>query len=259
MIRLEPGRRADLVKSAREIDVMRQAGRLLACVRESVAEMVKPGVTTLDLDRAAREMIEEVGAKPAFLGYMGYPATICASINEEVVHGIPSASRRLCEGDLISIDVGLIREGFYSDTAVTVPVGTVSPEVTRLIAVTRESLEKGIAAALPGGRLGDISSAVQKCVEAAGFSIVRDYTGHGIGRSMHEDPKIPNFGTAGCGMRLRAGMVLAIEPMVNMGIYGTRVLGDDWTVVTADGKPSAHFEHTIAIREEGPEILTVVE
>jgi len=225
-------------------------------VREELAEKVKPGVSTLDIDNLARERIERSGSTPAFLGYRGYPGTVCASINEEVVHGIPSAKRRLAEGDLISIDVGLIRNGFYADTAVTVAVGEVGPEIDELIRVTRTSLDVGIAAACSGRRLGDVSSAIQTYVESKGLAVVREYTGHGIGRELHEDPKIPNFGPPGKGMRLREGMVMALEPMVNLGTWGTEVLSDGWTVVTADRKPSAHFEHTIVVTANGPEILT---
>ncbi|NQU43295.1 type I methionyl aminopeptidase [bacterium] len=258
MIKAKPGQHAGLIKSREELDIMRDAGRKLARVREELAKAVGPGITTLDLDRQAREMIEDMGARPAFLGYRGYPATICASVNEEVVHGIPSAGRKLNEGDLISLDVGLIHEGFYSDTAITVAVGQVTPEIERLIGTTREALKAGIEAARAGNRLGDVSAAIQNQVESSGFSVVREYTGHGIGREMHEEPRIKNYGRPDSGLRLRAGMVLALEPMVNIGVWNTRVLDDEWTVVTADGKPSAHFEHTIAVTENGAEILTKV-
>jgi len=203
-------------------------------------------------------MVEAGGARPAFLGYHGYPATICASINEEVVHGIPSKDRILCEGDLVSVDVGLVYDGFVADTAISLPVGPVSPEIERLIEATRRSLDAGIAAARPGHRLGDVSSAIQSCAESAGFSVVREYTGHGIGREMHEEPKVPNYGPASKGLRLRAGMVLALEPMLNVGGWQTEVLEDGWTVVTKDRKASCHFEHTIALTEDGAEILTAV-
>jgi methionyl aminopeptidase len=256
MIKVKPGRREGLIKSKGELDVMRKAGRELAAIRDRIAGMVRPGLTTLELDMAARQMIESAGATPAFLNYRGYPKTICASINEEVVHGIPSSKRRLSEGDLISIDIGLVYHGFFSDTAITVPVGKVRPEISRLIEVTRECLDRAIQAAVVGNYLGDISSAVQTLAEGEGFSVVREYSGHGIGRELHEDPQIENYGTPGTGLRLRAGMVFALEPMLNLGVKETRVLGDGWTVVTADGKPSAHFEHTIALTPDGAEILT---
>ncbi len=256
MIKVKQNQHVGLIKSDEEIDAMRKAGRELAEVREKVVSMVRPGVSTLELDRAAREMIEGFGAKPAFLGYSGFPNTLCTSINEEIVHGIPSAKRRLKEGDLISVDMGLIHYGFYSDTAVTVPVGKVSPEIERLIDVTRQALEEGIKAVKPGKRVGDFSAAVQNFVESRELAVVREYTGHGIGRQLHEEPKIPNFGRPGTGLRLREGMVLALEPMVNLGSWKTEVLGDDWTVVTSDGKPSAHFEHTVALTNNGVEILT---
>jgi len=248
--------RAGMVKSQEEIRQMRKAGGELALIRDALGQLVKPGVTTAELDEAAQEMIEAIGAKPAFLGYRGFSRSICTSVNEEVVHGIPSPDRTLKQGDVISIDVGLLHYGFVSDTAITVPVGEIDPEVSRLLAVTRRSLEIGIEAARPGQRLGDLGSAIQEYVEAEGFSVVTEYTGHGIGRQMHEEPKVPNFGKPGKGMRLRDGMVIALEPMVNMGQSATRELGDGWTVVTADGKPSAHFEHTIALSENGAEILT---
>jgi methionyl aminopeptidase len=256
VIQAKMNRHAGLIKSDDEIAIMRDAGRILGRVRERLVEKVSPGVSTLDIDNLARELVEASGSKPAFLGYRGYPGTVCASINEEVVHGIPSAKRRLAEGDLISIDIGLIRNGFYVDTATTVAVGKVTPEVDELIRVTRASLDIGIAAARSDKRLGDISSAIQTYVESEGLTVVREYTGHGIGRELHEDPKIPNFGPPGKGMRLRAGMVMALEPMVNLGTWSTEVLSDGWTVVTADRKPSAHFEHTIVVTANGPEILT---
>ncbi|MBN1868270.1 type I methionyl aminopeptidase [Candidatus Sumerlaeota bacterium] len=256
MIQVQPGRHAGLIKSDEEIEQMRVAGHELARVRERLSEMVHPGVSTWDLDRVARESIERIGAVPAFLGYHGYPATICSSINEEVVHGIPSKNRILADGDLISIDVGLVLGGFFSDTALTLPVGRVAPEVEHLIAVTRRALDVGIEAARAGRRLGDVSSAIQEYVEGENLSVVREYTGHGIGRQMHEEPKIPNFGEAGKGLRLRPGMVLALEPMVNLGVWNTEVMPDGWTVVTADRKPSAHFEHTISLTRDGVEILT---
>lgn len=248
---------AELVKSGEEIELMRQAGRELARIRDAVADLAHPGISTLELDKVAHQLIEAAGARPAFLGYHGYPASICASINNEVVHGIPSRKRCLRDGDLLSIDLGLILHGFYADTAVSVGVGKVEPSVARLIDVTRIALSVGIGAMQTAQRIGDIGHAIEKYVAGEGFSVVREYTGHGIGRQMHEDPKVPNFGEAGKGVRLKRGMVLALEPMVNMGSWKTEVLDDDWTVVTADGKPSAHFEHTVALTEDGVEVLTV--
>ena len=256
MIKPKPDRYAGLIKSDEELQAMRKAGRELARVREEVVRAVRPGVSTLELDRLARKRIEELGARPAFLGYNDYPATLCTSINEEVVHGIPNAKRRLSAGDLVSIDFGLILHGFYADTAVTVPVGELSEERKRLIEVTRRALEVGIAAVRVDGRVGDISAAIQRFVESQSMTVVRDYTGHGIGREMHEEPKVPNYGKEGHGLRLRAGMVVALEPMVNLGTWRTEVLEDGWTVVTADGRPSAHFEHTVALTASGVEILT---
>ncbi len=247
-----------ILKSREEIEKIRKSNRIAAQVLEKLREIIAPGVTTTDLDRVAEEMSRKNSAKPAFKGYRGYPASLCTSINSEVVHGIPSA-RELREGDIVSLDFGILFDGYYGDSALTVPVKEVSPEAMRLIRVTRESLYKGIEEARAGNRLGDISAAVQEHVEAAGFSVVRDYVGHGIGKSLHEDPQIPNYGTRGRGIVLKKGMVLAIEPMVNEGSYGVRVTGDGWTVVTEDGKLSAHFEHTIAISDDGPEILSVAE
>jgi methionyl aminopeptidase len=235
---------------------MRRNGRLLASILHRVTEQVAPGVPTRELDRMAREWILDAGARPAFLGYENYPKTLCTSINEQVVHGIPSR-RVLKEGDLVSIDCGLLADGFFSDMAVTVPVGDVDPAVRKLIDTTRESLDRAIQAAAPGNRLGDIGAAVQTFVEEKGFSVVRDYTGHGIGRNLHEPPKIPNYGMPGTGMRLLPGMVLALEPMVNQGSWKTEVLDDDWTVVTTDRSLSCHFEHTVAVTENGPEVLTL--
>lgn len=247
-----------ILKSREEIEKIRKSNRIAAQVLEKLREIIAPGVTTADLDRVAEEMSRMNSAKPAFKGYRGYPASLCTSINSEVVHGIPSV-RELREGDIVSLDFGILFDGYYGDSALTVPVKEVSPEAMRLIRVTRESLYRGIEEARAGNRLGDISAAVQEHVEAAGFSVVRDYVGHGIGKSLHEDPQIPNYGTRGRGMVLKKGMVLAIEPMVNEGGYGVRVTGDGWTVITEDGKLSAHFEHTIAISDDGPEILSVAE
>ncbi len=245
------------IKSAIEIERMRASGRILRQVHEAIAELVKPGATTMDLERTAMAKIEEAGVVAAFKGYHGYPAALCTSVNEEVVHGIPSPSRVLREGDVVSIDCGVILDGYYSDAAVTYAVGEVCDETKRLLATTRRSLDEGIKAARVGGRLGDISAAVQQVCEAEGFGVVRAFVGHGIGRAMHEDPQVPNFGEAGRGPRLKPGMVLAIEPMVNAGSPEVRVLKDGWTAVTVDGSYSAHFEHTVAITRDGPQILTL--
>ncbi|MGI6684245.1 MAG: type I methionyl aminopeptidase [Bacillota bacterium] len=245
------------LKTDRQVELMREAGRIVAETHELLAKMIAPGVTTKELDQAAEEYIRSRGAIPAFKGYNGFPASICASINDEVVHGIPGL-RKLQNGDIISIDIGAVKNGFVGDSAVTHPVGNVSADKLKLLEVTRESLMEGIKYAVPGNRLSDISHAVQAYVERHGFSVVRDYVGHGIGEKMHEDPQIPNFGRPGHGPRLEKGMTLAIEPMVNMGTYKVRTLLDNWTVVTQDGQCSAHFEHTIAITESDPKILTMV-
>jgi methionyl aminopeptidase len=234
---------------------MREAGRITARVLREVGDAVAPSVTTGELDELAETIVREEGAKAAFKGYRGFPASICASPNSEVVHGIPG-SRRLVEGDIISIDFGAIVDGYYGDSAMTFPVGEIPEETARLVETTRRSLEAGIAQCRPGMRLYDISHAVQTVVEREGFSVVREYVGHGIGANMHEEPQIPNFGPAGKGPTLKPGMVFAIEPMVNVGEAGVRSLDDGWTVVTADGSLSAHFEHTVAVTEAGPEILT---
>lgn len=243
------------LKTDKELTYMRDAGRVVAGALKEVASVVKPGVTTAELDRLAESFIIARGARPAFKGLYGFPSTICASPNEQVVHGIPSL-RVLENGDIISIDVGAEINGFFGDCAVTVPVGEVDDDTSLLLKVTEESLYVGITQAVEGNRLSDISHAVQKHVENNGFSVVRDYVGHGIGKSMHEEPQVPNFGRAGRGPRLQAGMTLAIEPMVNMGTHEVTTLPDNWTVVTKDMKKSAHFEHTIAITEDKPEILT---
>ena len=243
-------------KSASELVLMREAGRITARALRAVGDAVKVGVTTADLDEVAVEVIRAAGARAAFKGYHGYPATICASLNREVVHGIPGR-RKLSDGDIISVDVGAIIDGYVGDSARTFAVGTVSDEARRLLTATRESLEAGIACCWPGMRLGDIGSAVQTVAEGAGFSVVREYVGHGIGRQMHEDPQVPNYGTAGKGTVLLAGMVIAIEPMVNAGGADVRSLDDGWTVVTADGSLSAHFEHTVAVTHDGPQVLTL--
>jgi methionyl aminopeptidase len=245
-----------VLKSPRELDKMRRAGHIVAVTREKVLTAVRPGVTTAGLDRVAEEHIRARGATPSFKGYRGFPASICSSVNDEVVHGIPR-DRALAQGDLLSLDFGAIWKGYHGDSAVTVFVGEPpSAEAEKLVRVTEDSLEAGISQIRPGGRLSDIGHAVQQVVEGAGFSVVREYVGHGIGQRLHEDPQIPNYGEPGRGPELRPGMVLAVEPMVNMGGWETRVLADGWTVVTADGSLSAHFEHTIACTEDGPEILT---
>lgn len=243
------------LKSAAEIDTMRAAGQIVAGVLLRLSERVAPGLTTKALDMAAREYIDARGAVCAFVGYRGFPAAVCISVNDEVVHGIPG-ERELSEGDLVSIDAGAIVDGFYADAAVTVSVGRVCPDARRLMDTTRRALAAGIAQATVGHRLSDISHAVQETVEREGFGVVRDFVGHGIGRMMHEDPPIPNFGLPNTGPRLERGMVLAIEPMVTMRGYAVRVLADGWTAVTCDGSLAAHFEHTIAITAAGPEILT---
>lgn len=244
------------IKSAKELSVMREAGAIVGEALTRVASLITPGIATKELDEAAEAEIRSRKAKPAFLGYRGFPATLCVSINEEVVHGIPSRKRVLREGDIVSMDVGCKFKGFFGDAAVTLPVGDVSKEAKRLMDVTRESLGKAIDAMRPDNRLGDIGAAVQKHVEAAGFGVVREFVGHGIGRALHEDPAVPNYGEGGTGVRLRPGMVLAVEPMVNAGAYDVKVLGDRWTAVSRDGSLSAHFEHMVAVTEEGPEVLT---
>ena len=243
-------------KSPQEIARMREAGQVLVAAMWLCREMAKPGVSTLEIDQEVEALIRKAGARPAFKGYRGFPATICASINDEVVHGIPAAHRRLKEGDIVGLDLGAIVEGYYADAAITLPVGEVTPDVQRLLDVTRESLERAIAESRSGNRLGDVSAAVQRHVEAAGFGVVRAFVGHGIGRELHEDPQIPNFGEPGTGPVLKPGMVLAIEPMVTMGHWGVRVLADRWTAVTEDGSLTAHFEHTVAITESEPDVLT---
>jgi len=245
-----------ILKSLQEIDKIRKACLVVANVLEIIRTKVQAGITTKELDDFAEQYIRDAGAKPAFKGYRGYPCSLCTSVNEQVVHGIPSKAVVLRQGDIISIDVGAVVDGFYGDAAITVPVGSVTSEAERLIQVTYESLLKGIAEARPGNRLYDISAAVQSHVEAHGFSVVREFVGHGIGRSLHEDPQIPNFGDRGSGPRIKSGMVLAIEPMVNAGGCVTKVKEDGWTAVTADGSLSAHFEHTIAVMDDGPLILT---
>lgn len=234
---------------------MRRAGALAGRVLKEVGAAVAPGVSTQDLDRLAEKVIRSAGGIPTFLGYRKYPACICASINEEVVHGIPSPKRVLKAGDIVGIDVGVTLEGFVGDTAATFPVGKVSPEIEALLKTTEESLRRGIEKAWPGNRLGDISHAIE-ATAAGKYGVVRDFVGHGIGRNMHEEPAVPNYGAPETGLRLEAGLVLALEPMFNMGTWKVKILDDGWTVITDDRKPSAHFEHTVAITEEGPEVLT---
>jgi methionyl aminopeptidase len=245
------------LKSAREIERMREAGRVTALALQAAREVIRPGATTAEIDAAARAVLHSHGAKAAFLGYgePPFPAVTTVSVNEELVHGIPG-SRRLREGDIVSVDCGAIVDGFVGDAAITVGVGKISPEAQRLIEVTEEALWAGIDEMQPGRRTGDVSAAIQRTVEAGGFNVVREYTGHGVGRRMHEDPQVPNYGTAGKGMVLRTGMTIALEPMVLAGRPETRVLDDLWTVVSADGKLTAHFEHSVAVRDEGPLVLT---
>ncbi|MBI4240869.1 MAG: type I methionyl aminopeptidase [Candidatus Rokubacteria bacterium] len=245
-----------ILKSPREIGLMRAGGQILAEAMERLRDLVKPGVSTLEIDREVEEFIRSRGAKPAFKGYRGFPATICTSINEEVVHGIPSAHRRVKEGDIISLDLGCIVDGYYADCAITMAIGELPPRVQELLTVTEEGLERAIAECRPNRRLGDVSHAVQSHVECHGFSVVRAFVGHGIGQVLHEDPQVPNFGEPGRGPLLKPGMVLAVEPMVTMGSWEVRILEDRWTAVTEDGSLAAHFEHTVAITEDGPEVLT---
>jgi methionyl aminopeptidase len=247
------------LKSEREIERMRASGKVVAEVLQALEAEIRPGVATAELDRLAESIIRaHEGARPAFKGYGGFPASICASVNEEVVHGIPSKSRTLEAGDIVGIDVGVLMDGYHADAARTFAVGPVTEETRRLLSVTRSALEAGIGAARAGARLGDVSAAIQNVAEGAGFSIVRDLVGHGIGQHLHEDPQVPNFGVEGRGLELEPGLVIAIEPMVNVGGSEVRTLEDAWTIVTIDGSLSAHFEHTVAITENGPDILTRV-
>jgi len=248
---------AIVCKSSGEIEKMRRSGKIVRQVLDEVAALVKPGISTMDLERAAAKKIKDLGAKPAFKGYYDYPCVLCTSVNQEIVHGIPNEKRMLKQGDIVSIDCGVVLDGYYGDAAITVPVGDGQNEtVKKLLQVTRESLYKGIEKARVGNTVGDVGAAVQEHVEANGFSVVREFVGHGIGTKLHEDPQVPNFGTRGHGARLREGMVLAIEPMVNVGRPGARVLDDKWTAVTEDGSLSAHFEHCVAVTSDGPVILT---
>jgi methionyl aminopeptidase len=247
---------AIMLKTPQEIEKMRRSGRVLRQVHEAIRPLVVAGATTMDLEIAANAKIDSFGAKAAFKGYHGFPAALCTSLNHQVVHGMPSKDTVLKDGDILSIDCGVVVDGFYSDAAVTYAIGTPSAQTKKLLDVTEASLEAAIKEAVVGGRLGDISAAVQEMCEAQGFGVVREFVGHGIGKSMHEDPQVPNFGPRGKGPRLKAGMVLAIEPMINAGAAEVKVLKDGWTAVTVDGSYSAHFEHTVAITKEGPQVLT---
>ena len=244
------------IKTPAEIESMRKASRVVAEVLKELKPLVKPGVTTAELDKFAERRVRELGAVPAFLGYRGYPATLCVSINEEIVHGIPSAKRTVREGDIVSLDMGAVMEGFYGDAAVTVAAGAVSPQARRLMEVTSRSLDEALAAVRAGARLGDVCHAVEKYAEANGMSVVREFTGHGIGRHLHEEPSIPNFGRPGSGPVLKAGMTLAIEPMLCLGGADVVVKNDGWTAVSADGSLAAHYEHTIAVTEDGCDVLS---
>jgi methionyl aminopeptidase len=246
------------LKSEREIDQMRRAGAVVAQILEEMAQMAKPGVTTADLDELAERRIRELGAKPAFKGYHGFPACVCISVNDEVVHGIPSTKRLLKDGDIVGLDFGVIIDGWYGDSARTLPIGKIGEAAQKLIDVTKESLNKGIEQCRAGNKVFDIGHAVQNYVEAFGYSVVREFVGHGIGRALHEEPQVPNYGPKGKGLPLKVGMVLAIEPMINAGSHEVQVLSDGWTAVTRDHSLSAHFEHTVAITPRGPEILTLV-
>jgi methionyl aminopeptidase len=248
---------AIVCKSATEIEKMRRSGRIVREVLDHLRTVVAPGISTMDLERAAEQKIKDLGAKPAFKGYYDYPCVLCTSINEEIVHGIPSAKRVLKAGDIVSIDCGVVLDGYYGDAAITVPVDSkLSPELQKLLEVTEASLYKGIEQARIGNAVGDVGAAVQQHVEANGFSVLREFVGHGIGTRLHEEPQVPNFGMKGYGPKLKEGMVIAIEPMVNSGKAGTRVLDDKWTAVTVDGSYSAHFEHCVAVTKDGPVILT---
>jgi len=244
-----------ILKSRPEIEKMRKSNAIVAAILEELSKKIRPGVKTIELDRLSEELALKKGARPAFKGYRGYPYSLCTSVNSEVVHGMPS-ERELKEGDIVSLDFGILNDGYYGDAAVTVPVGEITPGARKLLKITEEALYRGIAEVKAGNRIGDISSAIQGHVEAAGYSVVRDLVGHGIGKNLHEDPQVPNYGSGGRGIELKPGMVFAIEPMVNQGTYRVEILRDGWTVVTADGKLSAHFEHSVAITENGPVILS---
>lgn len=247
------------LKTTDEIELIARACEIVADVLDQISALVRPGVTTAELDEWAEGRIRSYdGARPAFKGLYGFPATLCTSINHEVVHGIPSRDRVLKQGDIVSVDVGVCQEGYYGDGAVTLSVGEVAPDVRRLLDVTRDALDKGVEAARPGGHIGDISAAIEKIGLEAGYGVPRELTGHGIGSRPHEEPQVPNYGRPGQGVRLQPGLVLAVEPMFNLGRREIETLGDEWTVVTADGKVSAHFEHTVAVTNQGPRVLTVV-
>ena len=247
------------IKTARELSLMKDACRISAEALRAAGEAVKPGISTFEIDTIVRRYIEKQGASPSFLGYGGFPASACISVNNVVIHGIPKKTTVLRDGDIVSVDVGAFYKGYHGDNAYTFPCGAVSENAQRLLDATRESLYEGIKQATVGNRIGDIGSAVQEYVEARSYSVVRNYVGHGVGAKLHEDPSVPNYGTRGRGRKLLPGMTIAIEPMVNEGTHYTRVLGDEWTVVTVDGRLSAHFEHTIAITPDGPRILTLCE
>ena len=249
---------AIILKTAEQIRLMKEAGRITGEAILKARDVIRPGVSTWEVDRVIHDYIVKCGAKPSFLGYAGFPGSACISVNSEVIHGIPSRKRILEEGDLVKVDVGALYRGYHGDSAKTFAVGRVSPEATRLIERTRECFYRGVAKAVAGNRIGDVGHAVQACAEEAGFSVVREYVGHGVGSHLHEEPDVPNYGTEGRGCRLYAGMTIAIEPMVNAGGAGVRVLPDGWTVVTSDGRLSAHYEHTVAITDDGPVLLTDV-
>jgi len=245
-----------VLKTREEIEQMKKPNRIVAQILDELAAMCKPGASTMELEERARELTLQFKVQPAFYNYRGYPAYLCASVNEEVVHGIPRRDKVLKDGDIVSLDFGVIDQGFIGDAALTVEVGKVSAPVKKLLEVTKEALDRAVEQCRPGLHLGDIARAVQSLAEGNGFSVVRDFVGHGVGRSMHEDPQVPNFGTPRPNLKLREGMVLALEPMVNMGTWRVKVLDDGWTVVTEDGKPSAHFEHSVAITQDGPLVLS---
>ena len=247
-----------ICKSPREIESLKESNQIVALILEEIRRYIKPGITTIEIDRLAEKLIKKYHCAPAFKGYRGFPASICVSVNEQIVHGIPG-KRRLKEGDIVSLDLGVKLDGFFGDAAITVPVGKIDPESQKLLRVTKEALYKGIEQAQLGRRLSDISHAIQSWVEKHGFSVVRDFVGHGIGKNLHEEPQIPNFGRPNFGPRLKEGMVLALEPMVNIGSHEVKILDDGWTAVTADGSRSAHFEHSIAVTKDGPLILSELE
>ena len=246
-------------RSKAEIEKLRRCGRMVSEVLQETMQRVRPGLTTLDLEKFVERRLAELGARPAFKGYRGYPCCLCASVNQEIIHGIPTARRQLREGDIVSLDLGVILDGYYGDSALTVPVGNIPEELERLLRITRECLSLGIAQAKAGNRVGDVSAAVQEHAESSGYSVVKEFVGHGIGRALHEEPQVPNYGQRGHGPRLREGMVIAIEPMLNSGGAEVRILDDQWTAVTADGGYSAHFEHMVAITSNGADVLTQLE